>query len=211
MGMMIFEAVILASTLSVDAFLASFAYGSNNIKIQFPTVLLISFLSSGILGIFLFLGGTLRPYLPPELSSVLCFTVLFLIGMTKILDHLMQSIIRRVGNLSKNIHFSCFHLRFILNIYADPEVADVDRSKTISLMEAGSLAVALSLDGMAAGFGAGLGEVSGGVVFLASFFTNVLAVVLGDLVGSRVAAKLRLPVSWLSGVILIGLAVWKVM
>lgn len=211
MGVMIVEAVILACILSVDAFIASFAYGSNKIKIPFPTVLVISFVSSGILGIFLFLGESVRPFLPPQFCSILCFTVLFLIGMTKILDHLMKSIIRRLGTLSKNIRFSFFHLRFILSVYADPEVADVDRSKSISPMEACSLAVALSLDGMAAGFGAGVGDVSGSVVFLASFFTNALAVVLGETVGSRVSSRLRFPVSWLSGAVLIGLAVWKLL
>lgn len=210
MGMMILEAVILASTLSVDAFVASFAYGSNNIKIQFPTILIISFVSSGILGIFLFLGGMIRQYLSPEISSVLCFMVLFLIGMTKILDNLMKSIIRRLGYLSKNIHFSFFHLRFILSVYADPETADVDRSNSISPVEACSLAIALSLDGMAAGFGAALGAVNGSAVFLASFFTNALAVVLGETIGIRVSSRLRFNVSWLSGVVLIALALAKV-
>lgn len=209
MGMMILEAVILASTLSVDAFLASFAYGSNKIKIRFPMVLIISLVSSGILGVFLFLGGIVRPYLPPKISSVLCFAVLFLIGMTKILDNLMKSIIRRVGNLSKNIHFSFFHLRFILSVYADPEAADVDRSGILSPLEACSLAIALSLDGMAAGFGAGLGEVHGIAVFLASFVTNTLAVILGEAVGIRMSSRLRFNMSWFSGIVLIALAVSK--
>lgn len=211
MGMMILEAVILASTLSVDAFIASFAYGNTKIKIQFPTVLIISLVSSGILGIFLFLGGLVRPYLPSNLGSILCFAVLFLIGMTKILDNLMKSIIRRQGELSKNIHFSLFHLRFILNVYADPELVDVDSSKTISPMEACSLAVALSLDGMAAGFGAALGEVNGWFVFLASFVTNAVAVMLGETLGQRTSERMGGQLSWLSGAVLIVLAVGKLL
>lgn len=208
--MMILEAVILACTLSADAFLASFAYGSNKIKIPVPTVLIISFVSSGILGIFLFIGGVVRPFLPPEVCSVLCFVVLFLLGMTKILDNLMKSIIRRVGRRSPNIHFSFFHLRFILSVYADPELVDVDRSKSISPMEACSLAIALSLDGMAAGFGAALGDVSGFAVFFASFATNAVGVVLGDIIGNRVSSCLRFNISWLSGAVLIVLAVLKI-
>lgn len=211
MGMMILEAVILASTLSVDAFIASFAYGSTKIKIQFPTVLIISLVSSGILGIFLFLGGLVRPYLPSNLCSILCFTVLFLIGMTKMLDNLMKSIIRRQGELSKNIHFSLFHLRFILNVYADPEIVDVDSSKTISPMEACSLAVALSLDGMAAGFGAALGDVNGWFVFFASFVTNAAAVMLGEALGQRTSDRMGGQLSWISGAVLIALAVGKLL
>lgn len=211
MGMLILEAVVLASTLSVDAFIASFAYGNTKIKIQFPTVLIISLVSSGILGIFLFLGGLVRPYLPSELCSILCFAVLFLIGMTKILDNLMKSIIRKRGELSKHIHFSLFHLRFILNVYADPEIVDVDSSKTISPMEACSLAVALSLDGMAAGFGAALGDVNGWFVFLASFATNAVAVMLGEALGQRTSDRMGGQLSWLSGAVLIVLAVGKLL
>lgn len=38
----IFEAVILASALSIDAFVACFAYGSKNIKIPFTSVQVIN-------------------------------------------------------------------------------------------------------------------------------------------------------------------------
>lgn len=209
MDMMILEAVILACTLSVDAFIASFAYGSNRIKILFPTVLIISLVSSGILGIFLVLGGIVRPLLSATLSSILSFTVLFLIGMAKILDNVMKSVIRRTGSLSRNIHFSFLHLKFILNVYADPEIADVDNSKSISPLEACSLAIALSLDGMAAGFGAALGNVNGLAVILASFVTNGAAVLLGERIGNRMSAHLRFNISWLSGVVLMILAFTK--
>lgn len=205
----ILEAVVLACTLSADAFAASLAYGSSKIEIRFPTALIISLVSSGFLGISLLLGGFFRSFLPRDFSRILCFALLFLIGMTKILDDVAKTMIRRHSSLSKNIRFSFFHLRFILSVYADPENADVDRSCTISPMEAFALAIALSLDGMAAGFGAALGDMHMAAAVAASFVANVAAVTLGVHIGRQVSSKMRFRIAWLPGAVLIGLAFLK--
>lgn len=209
-AMMILEAVLLASSLSLDAFLASFAYGSQKIKIPLASVLMIDLVCSGILGISLFLGNWVRPYLSPQISSVVCFLILFLIGMVKLLDNITKSLIRKHGGLSKNIRFSFCNLKFVLNVYADPEKADVDASKSLSMAEAVSLAVALSLDGMAVGFGAALGDVNSLAVFFSSLVAGAIAVLLGARVGNKLASKLRFNISWLSGAVLILLAVTKI-
>lgn len=209
--LLVLEAVILASSLSLDAFFASFAYGSNKIKLPLKSVLVIDLVCGGFLGLSVFLGKLIRPYLPPHISSVICFLILFAIGLVKLLDNMTKSIIRRHSGLSKDIRFSLLNLRFILCIYADPEKSDVDQSKSISVGEAFSLAVALSLDGMAVGFGAVLGNVSGAAVVLASLVTGAAAVLLGDYAGNRLASSMKYNISWLSGAVLIGMAVMKLL
>ena len=209
-ALMILEAVILASSLSLDAFFASFAYGSNKIKIPFSSAMIINLVCAVILGISLFLGAVIRPWLSPGLSSCICFLILFLIGMIKLLDNMTKSFIRKHGDLSKDIHFSLLNFKFVLNVYADPEKADADSSKSISPAEAFSLAIALSLDGMAVGFGAALGDVNSLAVFLSSLVTGAAAVLLGSLIGNKVASRLRFNISWLSGVILTILAVLNI-
>lgn len=209
--LMILEAVILASSLSLDAFFASFAYGSNKIKIPFSSAMIINVVCGVILGISLFTGALIRPWLSPDISSCICFLILFLIGMIKLLDNITKSFIRKHGNLSKDLHFSLLNFRFVLNVYADPEKADADSSKSISPAEAFSLAIALSLDGMAVGFGAALGNVNGLAVFLSSLVTGGTAVLLGSFLGNKIASRLRFNVSWVSGVILILLAVQKIL
>lgn len=208
-AIILLEAAILASSLSLDAFIASFAYGSNRIKIPFSSVLVIDLVCGGILGASLFLGTLLRPYLSPGVSNLVCFLILFAIGVVKLLDNLTKTLIRKHGGLSKDIRFSLLNLRFVLNVYADPEKADADCSKSISFAEAVSLSIALSLDGMAVGFGAALGDVNSAAVFLASLLTNAAAVLLGAHIGNRVASSLRFHVTWLSGAILIVMAVLK--
>lgn len=209
-ALMLLEAVILASSLSLDAFIASFAYGSDKIKIPFSSVLVIGFVCSGFLGISLFLGALVRPWLSPRISSVICFLILFTIGLIKLLDDLTKTFIRKHGALSKNIRFSLMNFKFVLNVYANPEKADADFSKSISFAEAFTLATALSLDGMAVGFGAALGNVNSAALFFSSLFTGTAAVLLGSWLGNKVADRLRINLAWLSGAILILLAFLKI-
>ncbi len=208
-GIMILESVILASTLSLDAFIASFAYGSDKIKIPLSSVIVIDLVCSGVVGISLFVGTLIAPYLPVHISSIICFTVLFVIGLIKLLDNITKSVIRKHSGLSKKIRFSFFNFKLVLSIYANPEKADLDHSKSISFAEAFSLAIALSLDGLAVGFGAAFGDVNGLALFLSSFVTNAAAVFLGACIGNKIASNLRFNISWLSGAILIIMAFIK--
>lgn len=112
------ETMLLAAALSVDSFIASFAYGTGKIKIPFVSV--------------------------------------FIFGLIKLFDSSIKSFIRKHKGIRKQLKFSMFSLNFNLNIYADPEDADTDSSRDLSPREAVSLAIALSLDGLAVGFGAGL-------------------------------------------------------
>lgn len=209
-AILILEAVLLAATLSIDAFIASFAYGSNKIKIPFRSVLAINIVCSGILGLAILFGSLLRPYLSKEASSWICFSILLFIGLAKLLDNITKSVIRKHSGLTKKIRFSFFNFKFVLSVYANPEKADRDSSKNISIGEAISLAVALSLDGIAVGFGASLGNVNGLAVFLASFVTEAIAVLLGVSLGHKLSSKLKFNVSWLSGLVLIILAFTKI-
>jgi len=77
------------------------------------------------------------------------------------LDSFTKAIIRKNTNLNKKIKFSFFNINFILTLYADPEKADVDFSKTLSPKESVALAISLSFDGLAVGFGAVMGNVNG--------------------------------------------------
>lgn len=208
-NLIILESIVLASALSLDAFTAGFSYGSNKIKIPMLSVQIINVICSSILGMSLFFGTLVRPYLPAWLTTAICFTILFVLGVTKLFDSITKSIIRKHSHLEKELKFSVCNFKFILRLYANPEEADVDASRTISPMEAVVLAISLSLDGMAVGFGASLGNVNGFAVFLASLVTDALGIMLGCYVGDKLARKVPFNLSWLSGAILIGMAIMK--
>lgn len=207
---MLCEAVILASALSLDAFVASFAYGSKNITIPLKSGQIINFICSGITGLSFFAGGLLKHYIPQQLTVMISFIILFILGTVKLLDGTAKSMIRKYNHIHKELVFSLFDFKFILNLYANPEDADVDYSKTLSSMEAASLATALSLDGITVGLGAALGNADGMAVFICSLITNMTAIFLGSLAGNRMVKKTPFNLSWLSGAILIALAFTKI-
>lgn len=204
------ESAALASSLSVDSFAAGFAYGSNKIKVPFSSVQIINFICSGIVALSILAGSYVKNYIPPWLTTALCFSILFIMGLVKLIDGLMKSFIRRHTNLKKQVEFSMFSLRFILSLYADPEESDVDKSKSISKTEAVSLALALSLDGLAVGFGAAMGNADGLAVFLWSLITNTVFLMGGCYLGGKIVRKVSFNVSWISGAILIAMAFMKV-
>jgi len=208
---MILEAVMLALALSVDSFIASFSYGSNKIKIPLLSVGIINLLCSGILGVSLIAGTLIRAYIPDSVTMMVCFFILFILGIIKLLDSFAKTIIRKYNHINHEIKFSMFSFKFILTLYADPIEADVDSSKLISPAEAASLAVALSLDGLAVGFGAAVGNVNGLAVVLSSLVIGTLAIMLGCHTGNKAAHKLPFNLSWLSGALLILLAVMKLL
>jgi len=207
----IIEAFFIACALSLDAFVACFSYGTSKIKIPRSSVLVLDGICSASVGIFLLLGSVLKNYIPQGITIIICFIILFLLGMVKLLDGITKSLIQKFGAISSNIHFSLFNFRFVLSLYANPEAADVDNSKTISPKEAASLAIALSLDGCAVGVGAALGNANGFAIFFFSLFIEAAAVLLGTFLGNKAAKKLTFNMSWVGGIILILLAFSKLL
>lgn len=203
------EAIFIVTALSTDAFVASFAYGSNKIRIPFSSVTIINVVCSSILAVSLFLGSIVSPFLPECLTKWICFTILFVLGIVKLFDSSLKSFIRKHNDWDKKLKFSFFNLKFILNIYANPEKADIDSSNVLSPLEAASLSIALSLDGLAVGFGAGLGSVNYIEVVLFSLISDMVAVMLGAYIGRKVAEKIPINLSWLSGLLLLVLAFMK--
>lgn len=202
----LFEALILSVALSVDALLASFAYGSQKMKISIGATLIIGLLCGGLLGLTLHLGTQMSNLVHDGLARWLGFAILFILGILRVFDSWLKNWIRRRGERGQ-INFSVFRLRFILQVYADPRTADTDGSRTLSPTEAFSLALALSLDGIAAGLGAGLTDISPLFGAGLTMILTMTAIVIGGKLGCRISGLCTRDISWGSGGLLILLAV----
>lgn len=203
------DAILLVLALSTDAFVASFAYGTSKIKIPFKSAMVINVVCSAILGIALLAGSLISQFIPSVFTSSICFCMLLMLGLAKFFDGTLKALIGPGGRLSRKYEFEVSDFRFFLNVCIDSTAADVDHSLELSPKEALSLAVALSLDGLAAGFGAGLVSMNVGEIIIFSLLINLCAVLLGCFLGNKVAEKTNLNLSWLSGVTLILLAFLK--
>ncbi|MCL2353422.1 MAG: sporulation membrane protein YtaF [Defluviitaleaceae bacterium] len=199
-------ALVLALILSIDIFAVSFAYGTSRIKIPFKSIMIITIVGSVILGLSIYFGAFLLPFMPEGAADVLAFIILFTLGIIKIFDSLIKRYIRKKGRASKKVQFSAFSLKFVLDVYADPEKADLDKSRVLSPKESLAVAIAVALDAFALGFGAGLIEVNPIQIIGFSLIIDVAAVLLGCFVGKKIAQKVPINLSWLGGVILIVLA-----
>lgn len=200
---------LLITALSLDAFAASFVYGTDNVKIPAVSVAVISGLSTGILLFFLLLGKWFGALIPPDVTTVLSFLLLFLLGLVKLFDSTLKSLIRRSKSSSKKLCFSISDVNFILTVYADPATANREDIAILSPFEALSLGIALSLDSAAAGFGAGMMVLHLPATILLSLILNTAAVLLGSSFGRVIVKRSNLELSWLSGLLLILLACSK--
>mgnify|MGYP001612947440 CR=1 FL=1 len=64
------QSIILVTSLCIDAFVASFGYGTNKIKIPFSSTTIINVVCSTVLAISLFAGSIVRKFLPDRKSVV---------------------------------------------------------------------------------------------------------------------------------------------
>lgn len=202
----IIESVLFATALSTDSFIASLAYGSNKIRIPLTSMQVIASICTGVLGLSLLLGTLVKAFIPAEALKMVSFSILFLIGLIKLLDNLIKMLIDKYTDIKKEFKFNFFSLNFILYIYANPKEADCDQSKILSIREALSLALALSIDSLAAGIGAAIGSISIIAVIISSLILCLISIKSGELIGKKISDKSPIQISWLGGALLILLA-----
>lgn len=203
------ELFFLIIALCLDSFVASFALGAGGVRVPWRSVALIGLICSGTLGLALLLGSGLSGLIPPAFAAGLSFAILFILGVTRFLEGGIKKLIRKSQSDRADIRFRFLSFDFLLRVYADGAAADRDHSKVLAPAEAAALSLALSADGLAAGLGAGI---SGGAnVLLAvalSLVVDTALVRAGTLLGRRLRRR-ELDVSWLSGAVLLALAISK--
>lgn len=203
------ESLLLVSSVCIDAFVASIAYGTNKIKIPLSSAIVISLIGSLVLGVSLSLGSFITEFLPGKLPLIMSFCILFIIGIYRLFEVIFKNYIQKKSKLDKPLTFKVFDMQFVLQVYADETKADFDKSKILSLKEAFYLAFALSFDSLAVGFGSSLSGGSYIETVILCFIIGILAVTFGVIIGKKILEKSNVNLSWLSGLILIILATYK--
>lgn len=203
------ESLLLVSSVCIDAFVASIAYGTNKIEIPILSSIIISGIGSLFLGISLLAGGFIKDFLPGNLPTILSFSILMILGIYRLFEGLFKNYIQQKTSLDKPLKFKIFDMNFVLQVYADETKADFDKSKILTTKESIYLASALSFDSLAVGFGSSL--VGNGYIrtVLLCFIIGIITVLLGVFIGKKLLEKSNVNLSWLSGVILMILAINK--
>ena len=208
--LILFQTFLLVLALGIDAFVCSFSYGANKIKIPLKSLLMINIITITLLFVGTMTAGLLSPIFPLFLLEWIPFLILFFLGISKIFEGVIKSFIRKHKG-SGQVKFSLFNLGFILQIYADYEQADADDSKELSIKEAIPLAVALGIDGLSVGFSVGLTAISVPLLLGMSFIVEFCCVLLGATLGRDTAKRINFDLSILGGVILIAIALFELL
>jgi putative sporulation protein YtaF len=130
----------------------------------------------------IFAGQVVAGLIHYRLAGVIGGTILVLIGLWQLVEGLKKY---KEDPVLLTINLKTFGL--ILQVIRQPENADMDKSGDINCREALLLGVALNIDVIGAGFGAGL---AGYTLFLIPFVTTALFIALcaGLFIGQKYAA-----------------------
>jgi len=205
------ESLLLVSSLCIDSFVASIAYGTSKIRIPFVSAIIINLVCTITLAFSLLIGSIFKSFLPGNLPVVLGFLLLMALGIYRLFEYVFKSYISKCSKSDSPLTFKIFDFQFVLQVYADEIKADFDNSKCLNIKESFYLALALSLDSLAVGVGSSLGSINYIQVLILCFFIGIIAVSFGVFLGRKFAQKLHFEFSWLSGVLLIVLAIIRIL
>ena len=195
--------------LSLDTFTAGVALGTQKITVPFRSVLAISLTCSASLWLAISLGGWIGNWISPRTGAVIGCVILVIMGSVRLFDGVIKELLRRCCENKEGMVFYRKNLKIFLQVCVDSAQADFNRSQSLSVPEAISLAAALSVDGLAAGVGAGILDVSHWLIFLIAMLINLFAVHLGCRTGIRFSRKHEQDISWVAGALLIVLGLIK--
>jgi len=205
---LILQTFLLVFALGVDALVCSFSYGVSKIRIPLKSMLVINLITLLLLAFGIMIARILGEFFPPVFVYALSFLILFVLGLFKIFEGAIKGMIKRHEG-SRNFRFSMFNLGFVLQVYAQYELADSDDSKVLSIKEAIPLAFAVGFDGFSVGLSIGLLQTHTAFLLGMSFIVGVACVALGEYLGRKVARKISFDFSIVSGLILILIAIWN--
>lgn len=207
---MIFDILLLVTAICMDEFVASMAYGADGITIRPREMILMNLVSSVFLGLAFLFGQFLNTFIPENATKFLCIFCLFGVGFVKLLEGTLKGYINRQTERWKNVSFHFSGLKFIISVYGNPVNADEDGSKSLSVKETLFLACAMSLDSLFVGALAAFLTVSIPLTIALTFGIGMLAVFMGDLLGKKVLSNSKYDFSWMSGALLMLLALSKI-
>lgn len=149
LGMGLFYIILLATAVSIDALAAGTAYGTKNIRVPLFSLIIIGtitgLLTVGAMVSAQFVGEVINSSLLAGLGAVL----LIALGFWNIMIEYLSRITNKYDKQSTQSLGS-----MIIDVMAQPEMADSDKSNSISYIEAIYLGIALGMDNMLATFAA---------------------------------------------------------
>ncbi len=200
---------LLVLALCLDTFVASAAYGTNQVSLSRNQICVVNGICSLCLGCSLLFGTLLDSWIPEAFTKEICFLSLLFLGFLKLADSLLHHYIQRHPDMQKHIRIHVSSIRFIINIYCDPMEADADKNKVLSWKEAVFFALAMSVDSLVAGTMAAFLKISVPLTLITAFCMGCLFTYAGLFLGKKISSHCPKDLSWIGGLLFILLAFLK--
>ena len=204
--------ILLPLAVSLDSFSVGFTYGLRKMFIPIKSIMIIACCSALTLLVAMGVGGGVATILSPAIAEKTGGFILVGIGTWVVYQFFRPAKTTQAQHESKVlVNFEIKALGVVIRILRKPMEADIDRSGTITGIEAFLLGVALSLDAFGAGIGAALLGYSPIFMALSVAIMSSLFVTVGIKCGrffseSRWVQKF----SFIPGILLIILGIWKI-
>jgi len=198
---------LLCLAPNLDNMAIGLAYGARKINVPFKSNLAIALFSGLATLISSFFGNLLANYIPNYLGSFIGGSIVSVMGIYTIGSYLHA---KRKSNKAQESSHLCFdNLKAVMD---NPSIADRDYSGDISLKESILLGIALAVNCLGTGFGAGMVGVNISILTIAVIIFSLMSISFGALVGKHYAARLlgdRATI--ISGLLLLAVGVYQML
>ena len=96
------ETILLVLTLSIDAFVASLAYGTNKIKIPIKSIVFIDIMCAIFLALSMLLAISFKKILPINVTSTISFILLIILGIYYLFESIIKKYLNKKSSKKKN-------------------------------------------------------------------------------------------------------------
>lgn len=214
---MLYSILLLAISLSMDAFSVGLVYGLRQIKIPLPSKLIIATLSVIYTSSALFVGKKISRFVPFSFSKKLGVSIFVIIGIWIIL----QTFLRNCQSNSEIetptpktlLKIGLKSLGITIHIFKNPIEFDLDSSGSIDPVESLLLGLGLSLDAIGVAVGSALLGFHSFFIPLAVGFFQWVSLSFGSYLGEKFAVSSNPNQKWLGlipGILLLFLALLKI-
>lgn len=209
--MHLFYMIFIAFALSLDSFNVGTTYGLRKLHIPFSSVLIIGCCSGIVLYVSMGFGHFISHFISPQAAKMTGGWILVALGLWALLQFFLSK--RENPDKAEKqylLNVEIKKLGIVIQILRKPMAADLDRSGTITKMEAVLLGTALSLDAFGAGIGAALINYPSFWMALTVAFMSGLCLWSGKLFGSLFThAEWMKKASIIPGLLLIFIGIMK--
>jgi len=181
--------ILLAISLSIDAFGIGIAYSIRKVSIPFLSKVIISIISIVMTGISFIIGSTILIFVNENVAKFIGCFMLIILGIWTIAQGLKRrDKSKKEVKENKTLSFFIKPLRLTIQVIKGPTAFDMDNSKHIDVFESIYLGISLSIDSLVVGISYAVAGVSS---YLIPFYVGIAQFIflsLGELIGTKISS-----------------------